>query len=76
MDPVISQSCCDYVYSTLVELVGPLGVTSEELFTFMAAKRQYALAVRRYERAADPPRPRVGKREAAFCEVSFEKYQL
>jgi len=76
MNPIITQSQSNYVYLTLVELVGPLGVTAEELFTFMAAKRQYALAARRVERAADPPRPRVGKREAAFCEVNFEKYQL
>jgi len=76
MDPIITQVSCNYVYDTLVELVGPLGVSAEELFTYMAAKREYALAVRRVKKAADPPRPRVGKREAAFCEVSFKKDQL
>jgi len=32
---LISQKCCEYVYSTLVKLVGPLGVTAEELLTYV-----------------------------------------
>jgi len=51
MNPIISLPTCQYVFSSLVELIGPLAVTADDLFNFMAEKRQHMLTVRRVERA-------------------------